>query len=209
MGFLRKLFKKGSKYPSGVQHPVELAFTCNGVDYYQYSDFNNIPALRGLKTMVFYEEMRCKCTLEYLKLHVEAIDNILNQSKINIFEIKKLNEQMKERTEMALDTELIYKLASVVFFDKNENTEDYDFSYNLKKIANWKNGNAAAFFLLKPVQELLPVLKSIEENLEMYSQVVEELNQQHWENLLRNLPVRKMQKWSGKSYMSAVVMPAN
>lgn len=206
MKFLKKLFKR-NHYPSKSEHAIEYAFTSNGIEYFQFSDFNNIPALRGLKTMVFYEEMRCKCTLEYIKLHCDAIDNILIQNKINVFEIKRLNDQMKERTELALDTELIYKLASIVFFDKGENTTDYDFSYNLKKIENWKNGGAGAFFLLKPVQELLPALKDIEENLLKYSQVVEELNQQHWENILHKLPTQKIEKLKSKSYLSAVVMP--
>ena len=206
MRFLNKIFSH-NRFPSKSGHAIEYAFTSNGIKYYQFSDFNNIPALRGLKTMVFYEEMRCKCTLEYIKLHCEAIDNILIQNKINVFDIKRLNDQMKERTELALDTELIYKLASIVFFDKNENTTDYDFAYNLKKIENWKNGGAGAFFLLKPVQELLPALKDIDENLLKYSQVVEELNQQHWENILHRLPPQKTGKLSGKSYLSAVVMP--
>jgi hypothetical protein len=208
MRFLKRLFKP-NHYPNKVEHEVVYAFTSNGKKYFQYVDFNNIPALRGLKTMVFYEEMRCKCTLEYIKLHCDAIDNILVSNKINVFEIKKLNEQMRERTNLALDTELIYKLASIVFFDANENTKDYDFAYNLKKIEEWKKSEAGAFFLLKPVQELLPALKDIEENLEMYSQVVEELNQQHWENLLQNLPTKKIEKLKSKSYMSAVVMPVN
>jgi hypothetical protein len=116
---------------------------------------------------------------------------------------------MKERTELALDTELIYKLASIVFFDKDENTTDYDFVYNLKKIENWKKDGSGAFFLLKPVQELLPALKDIDENLLKYSQVVEELNQQHWENILHRLPIQKIGKLRDKSYLSAVVMPVS
>lgn len=206
MQFLKKLLRI-NKYPKQTEHEVVFAFTSNGVDYYQFADFNNIPALRGLKTMVFHEEMRCKITEGYLQLHCEAIDNILNQNKINVFEIKRLNEQMKERMKLALDTELIYKLASIVYFDKQENTKDYDFAYNLKKIENWKKGGADAFFLLQPVQELLPALKDIEGNLTMYSQVVNELNQQHWHNLLQNLPIEKIEKLRDKSYLSAVVMP--
>lgn len=208
MEFLKRILKRNS-YPSNEKKGVVFAFTCNGTNYYQFADFNNIPALRGLKTMVFYEEMRCKCTLEYIKLHCEAIDNILIQNKINVFDIKKLNEQMKERVNLALDTELIYKLASIVFFDEKENIEDYDFQYNLKKIESWKKGDAGAFFLLQPVQELLPALKDIDVNLSMYSQVVTELNQQHWENLLHSLPQEKIKKLRDKSYMSAVVMPVS
>lgn len=207
MGWLNKILKR-NKFPK-LSHEVKYAFTCAGVEYFQFADFNNTPSVRGLKTMVFYEEMRMKCTLEYLHLHAEAVDNILTQDKINIFEIKKLNEQLKQRLNLAVDTEMLYKIASIVFFDKNENVEDYDYAYNAKKIQHWKKEVAESFFLQQPLQELLPVLKDFDGNFQMFSQVVEEMNQLHLENLLQNLPVAKMQTLKGKSYFSAVAMPQN
>jgi hypothetical protein len=189
MKFFSKIFNK-NKLPKAVNHPVVYAFTIEGVDYYQFEDFSNIPALRGLKTMVFYEEIRMKCTMEYLKMHTDAIENILSKTKIDVFEIKKLNDQMKQRLNMAVDTDLVYKLASVVFFDKNENIEEYDFAYNKKKIDLFKQH--PSFFLLKPLQELLPVLKDIGENLLKYSKVVTQLNKIHLDVLSSNLPVSKI-----------------
>ena len=204
MTFLKRLFKN-NKLPV-TKHPVKLAFIIDGVDYYQFEDFNNIPAMRGLKTMVFYEEVRMKCTPEYLNLHCQAIDEILGKDKIDIFNIKKLNDQMKQRLDMALDTDLVYKLATVVFFDLKENIEDYDFDYNRKKADVFRKH--PSFFLLKPLQELLPVLTHIDENLEKYSQVVNQLNQVHLETLLQNLPAKQTQTLKGKSYFSVVAMPA-
>jgi hypothetical protein len=55
------------------EHDVEFAFTSGGVDYYQFKDFGNIPPVRGLKTMVFHEEMRMKCSLEYLEMHCKLL----------------------------------------------------------------------------------------------------------------------------------------
>lgn len=188
---------KKDNYPV-KEHNVKYAFTCGGVDYYQFESFNMMPALRGLKTMVFYEEMRMKCTMEYLQLHVAAIDEILKSNKIDIYQIKKFNDQMKQRLDIALDTEILMKLASVVFFDMKENIEDYDFVYNKKKIASWKEHFADAFFLLTPVQELLPPLKDMNENLTDYSRVVTVLNNQHLENLLQVLPAREIQRLRNK-----------
>jgi hypothetical protein len=203
---LDKIFKRSS-FPL-ANHEIKYAFTCAGVDYYQFADFNNIPALRGLKTTVFYEEIRCKCTMDFLKLHTEAIDNILTKPKINIFEIKKLNDQLKQRLDLALDTELAYKIASVVFFDKKENVTDYDYNYNAKKIAFWKaNSGVQDFFLQQPLIELLPVLKDMQGNLAMYSQTVEKLNSLHLDSLLRNLPQSRTQQLKGKFSMSLGEMP--
>jgi hypothetical protein len=206
--FFDKIFKR-SRFPL-AKHEIAYAFCVNGVDYYQFADFNNIPALRGLKTTVFYQEIQMKCTVDFLKLHTEAIDNILTKPRINIFEIKKLNDQLKQRLDLAIDTELAYKIASVVFFDKKENVTDYDYNYNAKKIAFWKaNSGVQDFFLQQPLIELLPVLKDMQGNLSMYSRVVEQLNSLHLDTLLRNLQQSRTQQLKGKFSMSLGEMPAS
>lgn len=186
----RSLWKKKNAFAKH-EHEIELAFTCGGVDYYQFKNFSDTPPLRALKTMVYYEEMRMKCTVDYLHLHVDAIDELLKSSRIDIFEIKKLNDQLKQRLDIAIDTEILMKVASIVFFDKQENIEDYDFSYNKRKIENWKKNKADAFFLLQPVQELFPVLKDFPGNLTSYITVVEALNKKHLANLLQVQPGRE------------------
>jgi hypothetical protein len=206
MNWFKKYISKRSNYPV-TKHETKYAFTCGGVDYYQFDDFNNTPAMRGMKTVVFFEEMKMKCTVDFLKLHVEAVDNLVRSTKIDIFEIKKLNDQLKQRLDLALDHELIYKLASIVFFDKKENIEDFDFGYNAKKIQHWKKHLANDFFLLQPLQELVPVLKDIEGNFQMYSQVVQELNQLHLDNLLSALPIERTRMLKDKSYSSLAVTP--
>jgi len=185
-----------------VNYETKFAFTCGGVDYYQLVDFNNTPAMRGLKTMVFYSEMQMKCSLEYLKLHTEAMDNILlnNKGSINIYDIKKLNDQLKQRLEIALEMELVYKIASVVFFPKNENITDYDFGFNARKVAHWKKYGGADFFLFQPLQELLPVLKDMSGNLRNYMEVQQKVNKLHLENLLQLLPAKPIKKLKGKPY---------
>lgn len=195
MYLIKKLFKR-STYPKH-EHDVEFAFTSGGIDYYQFKDFGNIPPVRGLKTMVFHEEMRMKCSLEYLEMHCEAVDKILNDKKINIFEIKKLNDQLKQRLDIAVETELAFKLASIVFFDKKEDIADYDFQYNKKKIEHWKKHDGSSFFLQQPLQKLMPFLNDASANLNLYSQVVEKLNNLHLDNLLLHLPERKTMKQKG------------
>lgn len=204
MRFLKRLFRKNN-YPL-ADSQKQYAFTSGGIDYYSFADFNNMPALRGMKTMVFYEEMSMKCTMDYLKMHVEAVESILTKPQINIFDIKKLNDQLKQRLDIALETELVYKIASIVFFDDKEDVRDYDFAYNSKKIAHWKKYEADAFFLLKPVQELVPALKDLNANLQQYSQVVRELNALHLENILPHLQPAKTMTSKGSSLSSVTAM---
>ncbi|GEO08754.1 hypothetical protein [Segetibacter aerophilus] len=207
MNFIKRLLRR-SNFPKH-KHETKLAFTVAGRDFFQFADFNNMPALRGLKTTVFFEETKMKTTLEFLKLHTEAIDSVLNRSKIDIFAIKQLNDQLKQRLEMALDTELLYKIASIVFFDSNEDIRDYDFAYNLKKVEFWKKHKGADFFLLMPLQQLMPILGSISSSLPQYSEVVESLNQIHLDSMLRLLPTSKTKRFADKNYFSSLVMPQN
>jgi hypothetical protein len=212
MKFIKRLYHKllrKNHYPL-ADSQKQYVFSSGGTDYYQFADFNNIPALRGMKTMVFYEEMKMKCSLEYLKMHTEAVDNILTaKDKIDIFDLKKLNDQLKQRLDIALETELVYKIASIVFFDSKEDVRDYDFSYNAKKIAHWKKHHADAFFLLKPVQELVPALKDMSGNLQQYSQVVRELNALHLENISPHLLPAKTTTLKGSSSSSVKAIRPN
>lgn len=127
-----------------------------------------------------------RCSREYLLKHVEAIRNVLHKSgnKIDVFAINALNEQMQARLDLVTDTDLMYKLASVVFFDKNENPCIYEENYSKKKIENWKRNNSvSAFFLQMPLVELIPFLKSAEIDLNTYSELNTQMNEIHNQKL--------------------------
>lgn len=192
MNKLLRIFKRENQNPfPQSKQVVELAFTVGGVDYYQHTDVANMPYKRALKCLSVYNELSMKCDRNYLTAHVEAMENIMNKggSSLNIlFEIKQLNNQLKERLLWIYDEDLIYKLAAVRFFDKNENPEDFDWKYAEKKIKSWKQNEAAAsFFLRAPIKRLIPFLNEQELNLESYSEVQKAQDKMHRENLSMNL----------------------
>ena len=183
-----KIFKNNfknwkTKFPDS-RHIIEFAFEINGKKYYRFSDIFNMSIERGLNAIMFYEESRMKCSLEYLNKHVQAVREILHSNKIDIFRIHQLNEQMSERLNFSLDVELLYKLSSAVYFDENENPSLYDAEYCKTKIEFWKNNKEVAdFFLQQPLTELLPYLQSVDFNLNEYSMANMELNRIHSERL--------------------------
>lgn len=165
-------------------HIIKPAFTIAGTDYYQFDDIFNLPYERGLMALAIYEETRMNCNREYLEKHVEVMDELLHSRNIDIFKINQLNEQLKERLNIAFNTSLLYKLASVVFFDKNENPSLYEPEYCDKKIEFWKEHRGMTdFFLQKPLLELIPFLQSVDFDLETYSQMIDNLDQIHSERL--------------------------
>lgn len=170
------------------EYMIKHAFNINGRDFYQFDDTHNLPYKRGLTCLLFYRELGMNCDFEFLKMHTTAIDNILlNKEKIDIFKIKGLNDQLKQRLTLPKDPELVYKLASVVFFDKEENPETYEYPHNAEKIKFWKDHAASSFFLQMPVQELIPFLKQYEENVETYVGMMEKVSNSHLESILEHL----------------------
>lgn len=178
---VKNIFRRKEKavFPN-QKHIIEFAFEIGGVKYYQFSDVFNLPYERGLMALAVYEEVRMKCTREYLEMHVAACRKLLHNAKIDIFKLNALNEQMADRLNMVFDTDLLYKLASVVFFDKKENPAIYEPDYCGKKIAFWReHKDVAAFFLQKPLMELIPFLKDVDFDLQSYSEAVVETNRLH------------------------------
>lgn len=192
---LKSLFSK-KPFPKSTQ-VIEFAFESGGTKYYKHTVEANIPFKRALKVISIYNELDMKCTKGYLQKHTQAVKNLLAKPKFttsDLFEIAKLNNQLTERLEFIYDTDIVYKLASVVYFDANENPEDYDWTYCAKKIEKWKKDKSINdFFLSMPISELVPFLKDFNLNFDSYSQIQIEQTMKHLANISINLlEVQKM-----------------
>lgn len=174
----------------GFEYPIEEACKIGGTTYYKFSSEFSIPYQRALMAMTFYTESTMRVDREYLELHTKAVEKILKSDKIDIYEIKKLNDFLKDRLTWIVDTDLVYKLASVVYFDENESPAKYDFEYNNKKIESWKaNSTIHDFFLSVPIVELIPYIQDYKGNLDEYSkvtQMIKEEEKKKLENILHN-----------------------
>lgn len=177
---LSRLFKPKVKELFKSDVVIEPAFKVGNKTYYRFADINNLPYKRGLMAFAVYAELDMRCTREHLVLHTDAIDTLIKSNEIDIFKIKQLNDQLRQRLQLTTDIDLMYKLASVAYFDENEQPESYDSAYAQKKIEFWKaNAGVADFFLSQPMLELMPFLQSVDVDLEAYSNLNKELNQIH------------------------------
>jgi hypothetical protein len=173
---LLKLFKK-SKPTYKADYPLEYAFTCNGVEYFEFVDKNNLPYERGLEALTFYQEMQNGVTNDYLKAYNAKMNQLLSDPrKINLNEIIKLQARFEERCNYIVSKDIIYKVASVAFVDKNEPLTRYDFKMNEKKISNWKENAGDSFFLSMPIKKLVPFLQKSGDTSLMYLNIVEKMD---------------------------------
>lgn len=171
-----------------LKEPVVYAFTCGGTDYYQFTDTFKTPCLRGLQALTIYEEFRSRTTRELYEKETEAesqlIDEMwaelaggkgkvdLGKAFTSLNELKKVIKNRKERMALIIEPDLVYKLASVVYFDESENPYRYDMRYNEQKIKKWKADQSLQdFFLSQPLVQLIPYLSELAENLQIYSEV--------------------------------------
>lgn len=175
------------QYFPDAKHIIIYAFSIGERHYFRFDDPLNTPYDRALKCLVYYRELDMNCDKELLTAHTHAFDTVLSRSKLSIsdlVELKKLNDQLKQRLELPKEPELMYKLASVVFFDQFENPYIYEFGYGEKKIKAWKkNTTLTDFFLSKPLKELIPYLQYAGENLLQFSQMTERVSQDHLDSL--------------------------
>jgi hypothetical protein len=168
------------RFPKDIKYPIKEAFIVEGRTFYQFEDPFNIPYERGLKTVTFYEEARMKITYEYLEQHTKAVKKICSSQKIDIFKINALNDIIIERMNWYCDVDIMYKLASIVYFEKDENPTTYDFKKCAEKVEFWKQHKTVTdFFLQTPLLELMPFLAELKVNLETYSLLTRELTKRH------------------------------
>jgi hypothetical protein len=198
------------KYFPNAKYIINYAFSIGKKHYFRFAEHLNIPYERGLSTLVFYREMEMNTDREYLQAHADAVNNILRQNPIDVFQIKLLNDQLQQRLQLPKDTELMYKLASVVFFDQEENPDVYEFEYGNKKIAFWKEAaDLNDFFLRKPMGELIPYLRYVGRNLSTFSKMIESANKRHLANLSVHLSEKQKMKLNGRKSSSPAATPQN
>jgi hypothetical protein len=191
--WIKKIFSKEKTNPfPNSKHVIKHAFEVGGVDYYEFDEVANLPFKRGLKFLSIYNELDMRCDRFYLLKHTEAIENILTGGKRvgfdEMMKIRELNMQLKERLEMVFQEDLVYKVASVVFFDKNENPNDWEWGYAMKKIEHWKQHKGVHdFFLQEPIQRLIPFLNGGALNFQIYSEVSKQIDAKHLESVYSNL----------------------
>jgi len=173
---LKEIFKRRKQTPVlKAEFNTQFAFECGGVEYFEFVDKNNLPYQRGLDALIFFQELQNGVTNNYLKEHTKIMAGFLQQKTIDIGKIALHNARLEERLNFIVSKEIIYKVASVCFVDANENPLTYDFKYNEKKIQNWKDNGADAFFLQQPLKRLIPFLKEYGDSSLTYLRVVEEV----------------------------------
>jgi len=179
---IKRLFKHKLKpYLVDEKYKVIPAFAIGGIDYWMFESTTDVPTGRFFAAMGVYTEMEMNCDKQYLETHCKAMEKILSNPKsIRLDYILQINNNLKERLELMPFPDYIYKLASVIFFDKTESMYSYDYDYNKLKIENWKSvGGGIDFFSRTPLKELVPSLSLPEKDSLTYLTISNIITETH------------------------------
>lgn len=163
---------------------VEEAFTCGGKRYYRFKEEHEMPAGRYKYFFYFLKEMTMHASLETLQKYVEAFKNILNgvnaKRGIQLGDLWKLVWNMETIVKLDFDPQLVKKLASVAYFDEDEDLITYDQDYGKAKIKFWEDHNIHDFFLTKPIGDLTGLnslsVESLEDCLRERTEILRDLD---------------------------------
>ena len=120
-------------------HVIEWVFNDGEQDYYQLKDTFNTYSQRAFSAFSVYQEWSQRTTAEILIQFIDKMKSIINKPEIKLMELADIITKLEERTKWPIPTEdIILKMASVTYFDKNESPYVYDEMYGRDKIARWK-----------------------------------------------------------------------
>lgn len=170
-------------------HVIIPAFESGGVQYYMMKDIFNSFAGRALDAMAIYEKWSMRTTPEFMGGWLQALENTINANPIKITEVAEMINVMRERINFAIPTEsIIWELASVAFFDRNESPYRYDPEYAKDKIARWKEDiGLPAFFFKTPLRDMVSLPDLSEDGFKNYLKATEAVHGKQLEKVLSKL----------------------
>jgi len=172
---------------------IEYAFTSGGVHYFRFSTEVNIPFQRAIAAKDILTEELWQIEPNVLKGWTDSLVGIITNPKMpaekKLYEVGVMASRLKEQMEMSFSLVRQLKLATVVYFDEQENPLDYQYPYNKAKLEHWmKHNDVAGFFLNLPQYLLLPSGNELVQNFPTYLQAESKNLQNLLKHITTNLP---------------------
>ena len=171
------------KVNSKLIKPVE-GLIINGVQYYEFVSISDMPQER----FVHYQHLRQEATMnldrETLMRYFEELKTANNKKDSS--RIGALVYMLQDTVTNCTPLEVLYNLAALIYFDKDEDIGCFDGDYNARKIKLFKEYPNQGFFLTRLLQKGLKlatsqspedILKSLRQSavkLEAYRRILSE-----------------------------------
>lgn len=180
------LFKKTANtkdLPKTAIHPeykrlIEYVDTLEGRKIYKFKDLADMPHQRYNYCTRFSTEVNLRLDADTSREIDEELMTFLLLEKPGIKDRKKAITLLQTRMQMSdalISGEASYRLASCVYFWKDEDLTDYDYAIGDEKIEIFKRTNFDNFFLTEPMRNFLPQMNISAQDLKVFSSQEKEL----------------------------------
>jgi hypothetical protein len=164
-----------------IHHPeytglIEEAFVANGEKFYCFSKDSGMRYGRYIFMQGFIQEADLRMSLDVLKKQNEVMTSWLDGTRpqVNHGKVLELLSIQRQQCDLAFEPETVFRLASCLYFDENEDLRKWDKTYNEKKITKWKESHTIDFFFHRLMQEFVNLKDTSPIVLQNYLQAVPE-----------------------------------
>jgi len=148
---------------------TNLAFVSGGIEYHEFTAGHQMYYERYMAAQDRLNEIEQRCTGSHLNVFQDLMDEYLKKGDLVNASI--LNKNLRDLRGYVFNVNLLYNLAAVWYFSKDENPYTFDEETAEKKISEWKKDKEAlAFFLQSRIRESLPQLNISRQDLKAYIQ---------------------------------------
>jgi len=132
---------------------IEFAFTSGGINYFKFTTEVNVPFQRAIAARDIFTEELWQINPDFLRGWNNGLINLITDRKKKdekkLYEIGILASRLKEQLDISMSMVRQLKLATVIYFDEEENPLDYQHPYNKAKMEHWMKHNDVQGFFLK------------------------------------------------------------
>lgn len=179
---IKNLFKKEPQ-PNTAIHPdtkrlIEKVVTIKkgkfkGRTLYQYKSLLDMQHKRYNSCTRFSTEFGMRLDADILKKSIDSALTFANDG--NFTKVIGILHVLNAHTQILISLDASYRLASCVYFWKDENLDDYDFEIGDEKIQVFKEIGFESFFLSKPMNSFITQMSLSADDLRVCSQAEKEL----------------------------------
>jgi hypothetical protein len=174
--WIKSLFTK--TLPNTAIHPdykslIEKVTSIKGRQLYKFKTLLDMPHSRYNQCTRFSTEFNMRLDADILKKSLSDCVKFANEG--NFTKVIGIITLLEEHTNMLISLDASYRLASCVYFWKDENLDNYDFEIGDEKIRLFKEIGLESFFLSKPMNNFLPEMTLSVDDLRAYSQYEKEM----------------------------------
>jgi len=139
--------KEVTTHPRYNKH-IKYEFSVGSKHYYRFLNDYDIFENRFRYLQTYYDDANRKVSAKDITDFTEATINYLNKSEP--LKAGELQKELQHRVkEWVFEPTTLFKYASVLYFDLQENIEDYDIDYNNSKIEHWSKKKSMLRLILK------------------------------------------------------------